>query len=137
MNWYGYGHLLPLRVLEEVRFWKEQEKEHTIVISALIPDLEPAYVQWFAEWEAIFENSERVANQLLKQILPGTQPPAPTSFAVLNSSWLRPAHNRESSLDSYMSSWSKALLFSLSHLPNWLFYISFANPSISWGYSKR
>jgi Fe-Mn family superoxide dismutase len=77
MNWYGYGHLLPLRILEEVRFWKEQEKEHTIVIRALIPDLEPAYVQWFAEWEAIFENSERVANQLLKQVLPGTQPPAP------------------------------------------------------------
>lgn len=41
MNWYGYGHLLPLRTLEEIRFSKEQEKEHTLVIRALVPDLEP------------------------------------------------------------------------------------------------
>jgi len=77
MNWYGYGHLLPLRILEEIRFWKEQEKEHTIVIRALVPDLEPSYVKLLEEWEAVFENSERVANQLLKQLLPGTHPPAP------------------------------------------------------------
>ena len=77
MNWYGYGHLLPLRILEEIRFWKEQEKEHTIVIRALIPDLEPSYVKLLEEWEATFEHSERVANQLLKLLLPGTHPPAP------------------------------------------------------------
>ena len=77
MNWYGYGHLLPLRILEEIRFWKEQEKEHTIVIRALLPDLEPSYVKLLEEWEATFANSEREANQLLKQLLPGTHPPAP------------------------------------------------------------
>jgi Fe-Mn family superoxide dismutase len=77
MNWYGYGHLLPLRTLEEIRFWKEQEKEHTLVIRALVPELEPPYVKLLEEWEATFENSERVANQLLKQLLPGTHPPAP------------------------------------------------------------
>lgn len=77
MNWYGYGHLLPLRILEEIRFWKEQEKEHTLVIRALVPDLEPPYVKLLEEWEATFANSERVANQLLKQLLPATHPPAP------------------------------------------------------------
>lgn len=77
MNWYGYGHLLPLRTLEEIRFWKEQEKEHTLVIRALVPDLEPPYVKLLEEWEVTFANSERVANQLLKQLLPGTHPPAP------------------------------------------------------------
>ncbi|KAA8756587.1 DUF2935 domain-containing protein, partial [Paenibacillus sp. UASWS1643] len=54
MNWYGYGHLLPLRTLEEIRFWKEQEKEHTLVIRALVPDLEPPYVKLLEEWEATF-----------------------------------------------------------------------------------
>ncbi|MHA7580845.1 Fe-Mn family superoxide dismutase [Paenibacillus vandeheii] len=77
MNWYGYGHLLPLRVLEEIRFWKEQEKEHTIVLRALVPELESYYVKLLEEWEATFANSERTANQLLKQLLPGTHPPAP------------------------------------------------------------
>lgn len=77
MNCDGYGHLLPLRMLEEIRFWKEQEKEHTLIIRALVPDLEPPYVRLLEEWEAAFANSERVANQLLKQLLPATQPPAP------------------------------------------------------------
>jgi Fe-Mn family superoxide dismutase len=77
MNCDGYGRLLPLRTLEEIRFWKEQEKEHTIIIRALVPDLEAAYVRLLEEWEAAFANSERAANQLLKQLLPATQPPAP------------------------------------------------------------
>ncbi|MGQ8875236.1 Fe-Mn family superoxide dismutase [Paenibacillus sp. TSA_86.1] len=77
MNCDGYGHLLPLRTLEEIRFWKEQEKEHTLLIRALVPELEPAYVKLLEEWEAAFANSEQVANQLLKQLLPATQPPAP------------------------------------------------------------
>lgn len=77
MNCDGYGHLLPLRTLEEIRFWKEQEKEHTLVIRTLVPDLEPSYVKLLEEWEAAFANSEQVANQLIKQLLPATQPPAP------------------------------------------------------------
>nr|WP_154985920.1 Fe-Mn family superoxide dismutase [Paenibacillus xylanexedens] len=77
MNFDGYGHLLPLRTLEEIRFWKEQEKEHTLIIRTLVPDLEPSYVKLLEEWEAAFANSERVANQLIKQLLPATQPPAP------------------------------------------------------------
>ncbi|NUU75628.1 Fe-Mn family superoxide dismutase [Paenibacillus xylanilyticus] len=77
MNWSKYGPLLPLRILEEIRFWKEQEKEHTLVIRALVPELEPSYVKLLEEWAATFENSEKVANQLLKQLLPGTHPPAP------------------------------------------------------------
>lgn len=77
MNCDDYGRLLPLRTLEEIRFWKEQEKEHTLIIRALVPDLEPSYVKLLEEWEAAFAGSERVANQLIKQLLPATQPPAP------------------------------------------------------------
>ncbi|WP_308723487.1 Fe-Mn family superoxide dismutase [Paenibacillus polysaccharolyticus] len=77
MNCDGYGHLLPLRTLEEIRFWKEQEKEHTLIIRTLVPDLEPSYVKLLEEWESAFAYSERVANQLIKQLLPATQPPAP------------------------------------------------------------
>lgn len=77
MNWYEYGKLLPLRILEEIRFWKEQEKEHTIIILALVPDLEPAYVKLLGEWQAAFASTGSAANRLLKQLLPGTHPPDP------------------------------------------------------------
>ncbi|MBB6023654.1 Fe-Mn family superoxide dismutase [Paenibacillus sp. JGP012] len=77
MNCDEYGRLLPLRTLEEIRFWKGQEKEHTLLIRALVPDLEPAYVKLLEEWEAAFASSERAANQLIKQLLPATHPPAP------------------------------------------------------------
>ncbi len=82
MQWKGYGPLLPLRILEEIRFWKEQEKEHTLVIRTLVPDLEPEYVKLLEEWEVAFSNSEHTANQLIKQVLPGTHAPAPIFFVV-------------------------------------------------------
>ncbi|MDQ0173081.1 Fe-Mn family superoxide dismutase [Paenibacillus tundrae] len=77
MQWKGYGPLLPLRILEEIRFWKEQEKEHTLVIRTLVPNLEPEYVKLLEEWEVAFANIEHTANQLIKQVLPGTHSPAP------------------------------------------------------------
>lgn len=64
-----YGALMPLRLLEEIRFWKMQEKEHTVVIRELAPKLEPPYVQALKEWEPIFANSEFTAGQLIEAII--------------------------------------------------------------------
>ncbi|MVO99771.1 Fe-Mn family superoxide dismutase [Paenibacillus lutrae] len=61
-----YGSLMPLRILEEIRFWKEQEKEHTVVIRELVPDLEPAYVQALKEWEGVFAKTQHAAVQWIE-----------------------------------------------------------------------
>lgn len=61
-----YGSLMPLRLLEEIRFWKTQEKEHTVVIRTLVPNLEPVYVKALQEWEAVFEKTEMVAGQWIE-----------------------------------------------------------------------
>lgn len=52
-----YGSLMSMRILEEIHFWKTQEKEHTEVIRALIPNLEPKYAKAMQEWEVIFEKN--------------------------------------------------------------------------------
>lgn len=64
-----YGTQMPLRLLEEIRFWKMQEKEHTVVILELIPDLEANYVNLLKEWEPIFEQTEAAATQWIEALL--------------------------------------------------------------------
>lgn len=61
-----YGPYLPVRILEEIRFWKQQESEHTDVIKAIIPGLEPYYVQLLDDWKKVFDETTKVANQLLQ-----------------------------------------------------------------------
>lgn len=64
-----YGPYLPVRILEEIRFWKQQESEHTDVIKAIVPELEPGYVQLLDDWKIVLEETTHVANQLLKYAL--------------------------------------------------------------------
>ena len=47
-----YGHLMPLRMLEEIRFWKMKEKEHAAMIRELYPLLEPEYAHLMGQWRA-------------------------------------------------------------------------------------
>jgi Fe-Mn family superoxide dismutase len=54
---------LYLKRLEEIEFWKNQEKEHTLVIRVLVPHLEPAYVLQLEEWEKVFEQTKKAAVQ--------------------------------------------------------------------------
>lgn len=61
-----YGPYLPVRILEEIRFWKQQETEHTDVIKAIVPGLEPNYVQLLDDWKIVFDETTNVANQLLQ-----------------------------------------------------------------------
>ncbi|MGE8204541.1 DUF2935 domain-containing protein [Heyndrickxia sp. NPDC080065] len=51
---YYYGTQMPLRVLDECEFWKQQEEEHTIVIRELVKELETENVEALLEWEKSF-----------------------------------------------------------------------------------
>jgi Fe-Mn family superoxide dismutase len=53
--------MVPMRLLEEIVFWKTQEMEHTVVIRSLIPELEPPYVQLLHDWEHVFARTKQVA----------------------------------------------------------------------------
>ncbi|MGG3455848.1 Fe-Mn family superoxide dismutase [Paenibacillus rhizolycopersici] len=64
-----YGPFLPVRILEEIRFWKQQEAEHTEVIQAIVPGLEANYVQLLEEWKPIFEGTQTAADRLLQYAL--------------------------------------------------------------------
>lgn len=68
-----YGPYLPVRILEEIRFWKGQEKEHTDVIQAIVPELEANYVQLLHEWKRVFAETEDAANRLLQYGLSSKQ----------------------------------------------------------------
>jgi hypothetical protein len=49
-----YGEKLPLRLLDEAEFWKQQESEHTVVIRELVRGLEQHFVQELKQWEMAF-----------------------------------------------------------------------------------
>ncbi|EOS54724.1 Fe-Mn family superoxide dismutase [Paenibacillus barengoltzii] len=76
-----YGPFLPVRILEEIRFWKQQEAEHTEVIQAIVPSLEADYVKLLEEWKPIFERTEAAADKLLQYAL--ATPHAATSHEVI------------------------------------------------------
>lgn len=65
---YIYGPLLPVRILEEIIFWKTQEKEHAEVIKG-IPDLEEPYVKLLEEWAVVFGATEQAARRRLEASL--------------------------------------------------------------------
>jgi Fe-Mn family superoxide dismutase len=62
-----YGSFLPLRVLEEIRHWKQQESWHVEVIKSATEGLEPAYVRLLDDWRTVFEQTERTAIELLDE----------------------------------------------------------------------
>ncbi|ASA25540.1 Fe-Mn family superoxide dismutase [Paenibacillus donghaensis] len=71
---YVYGPMMPARILEEIVFWKNQEKEHTVVIKALIPQLEEPYVKLLNEWAAVFAATSQAAAQLLESAVAPVPP---------------------------------------------------------------
>lgn len=79
-----YGPLMPLRWLEEIRFWKTQEKEHTLVIRTLVPNLEPRYVQALTQWEGVFEKTEVTAGQWIEWAIRSQAPADPQLQHQLN-----------------------------------------------------
>jgi Fe-Mn family superoxide dismutase len=71
-----YGPYMPIRTLEEIVFWKTQEREHTVVIRALA-NIEATYADALHQWEAAFTQTENYARQLLEAALHSTQAPSP------------------------------------------------------------
>lgn len=78
---FHYGAKLPVRLLEEIRYWKHQERKHTGLIKAVVPDLEPVYVQMLDQWALVFADTEKVADELLRHILSNHAPPSPQVLA--------------------------------------------------------
>ncbi|MCM3456663.1 DUF2935 domain-containing protein [Heyndrickxia oleronia] len=52
-----YRNQMPLRVLDECEFWKQQEEEHTVVIRELVKDLETEFFDALFEWETAFREA--------------------------------------------------------------------------------
>lgn len=65
-----YGTLMPIRVMELIRHWKLQEKEHAAVIVQAAPELDRQYVQLLKSWEPIFSQTAHYTNQWLDEWLP-------------------------------------------------------------------
>ncbi|MDK8182757.1 Fe-Mn family superoxide dismutase [Paenibacillus sp. UMB4589-SE434] len=63
-----YGPLMPVRLLEEIQCWKNQEQEHTVLVHQMVPELEPTYVQLLNEWEHVFIKTEETARNWLHAI---------------------------------------------------------------------
>jgi Fe-Mn family superoxide dismutase len=85
-----YGTMMSLRILEEIHFWKTQEKEHTVVIRTLAPTLESEYAKALQEWEVVFEQTELAAQQWIEWTLRTQLPSDPylneQVTAILDSS---------------------------------------------------
>jgi actin-like ATPase involved in cell morphogenesis len=64
-----YGTQMPLRVLDETEFWKEQEKEHTVVIRELVKDLEKEYVEDMEQWEKALSETGQKAKSFIETVI--------------------------------------------------------------------
>ena len=76
-----YGAKLPVRLLEEIRYWKHQERKHTGLIKAVVPELEPDYVKMLDQWAVVFSDTEKRRDELLRHILRYDGPPSPQVLA--------------------------------------------------------
>jgi hypothetical protein len=76
-----YGDKMPLRILDEGEFWKHQEAEHTEVIRALVPKLEPQFVQALQAWEQALSQTQAVFVRYIETVVRSTQPLPPNFYA--------------------------------------------------------
>lgn len=56
---------LPVQILGEIAFWKNQEKEHAEVLIQMTPGLEEPYVKLLQDWAVVFLATEQAARSLL------------------------------------------------------------------------
>lgn len=66
---FSYGEQTPLRLLDEVKFWKHQEQEHTVVLREIAPDLERKFVEELREWENALAKTHYQAIQLTETVV--------------------------------------------------------------------
>ncbi len=68
-----YGSLMPLRMLEEIRFWKLYEVEALLLIRKLTPSLEPTYAHLLTEWESVLNQTGSTAEKYIDHLLSTTK----------------------------------------------------------------
>jgi hypothetical protein len=66
---YYYGDKMPLRILDEAEFWKQQEAEHTVVIRELVPDLEPQFKEALQKWEQTLSQTQALVVRYLETLV--------------------------------------------------------------------
>lgn len=64
-----YGHQMPLRILDEAEFWKQQEEEHTVVIRELATGLEPNFVDALKKWEEALRETHRYVVRFIESVI--------------------------------------------------------------------
>lgn len=64
-----YGSQMPLRILDEAEFWKNQEEEHTVVIRELVKNLEKAYVVALQEWEKALRKTHQHVIRFIETVI--------------------------------------------------------------------
>ncbi|MFC4558026.1 DUF2935 domain-containing protein [Virgibacillus kekensis] len=64
-----YGSQMPLRVLDEAEFWKEQEAEHTVVMRELVRNLEKEYVDALKRWEDVLETTHQHVRRFVESVI--------------------------------------------------------------------
>lgn len=60
---------MPLRILDEAEFWKQQEAEHTVVIRELVPDLEPQFKEALQKWEQAFSQTHALVVSYVETLI--------------------------------------------------------------------
>ena len=63
-----YGDMNHVRILEEAKFWKRQEAEHTVVIREVVENLEDVSVNRLEEYQRIISSSEAVLVQYFERL---------------------------------------------------------------------
>lgn len=64
-----YGDKMPLRVLDEIDFWKLQEAEHTVVIRELTSNLEQRFVEALQLWEQALSQSHGMVKRYIETLV--------------------------------------------------------------------
>lgn len=63
-----YGDKNHIRILEEAKFWKRQEAEHTVVIQEVVGDLEQEFVDQLNEMQRVFNSTEATIVQYFERM---------------------------------------------------------------------
>jgi hypothetical protein len=63
-----YGDKMPLRVLDEIEFWKLQEAEHTVVIRELVDNLEEEFQSSLKNWEQSLSETHARARRFIETL---------------------------------------------------------------------
>lgn len=66
---YYYGEKTFLRVLDEAKFWKRQEAEHTVVIRELVNNLEPEFVNQLEKFEESFNRTKGMVVRYIETVV--------------------------------------------------------------------